>query len=229
MNLSRSLLVVVLSAAALARAADAPPKSAPCCVEKPAAPAPCCAEKPVVKTPPCCAEVKSAPFSRDSLYQLDATFVDDAGRPVSLGDLRGRPVILTLFFSSCGYACPLLLGDMMRIRAGLTPEVRERARLVLVSFDVRRDTPEKLAAFRQQRQLDAGYLLLHAEAAGVSELAALLGVKYKEEADGSFAHSNVITVLNPAGEIVHQRLGLRDGLAEAAAAVMLASQTEATP
>jgi protein SCO1/2 len=169
------------------------------------------------------------PFQPRLALPARRPFVDDSGRPVSLGDLRGRPVILTLFFSSCGYACPLLLGDMMRIRAGLTPEVRDRARLVLVSFDVRRDTPEKLAAFRQQRQLDDGYVLLHADAAGVSELAALLGVKYKEEADGNFAHSNVITVLNPAGEIVHQRLGLRDGLAEAAAAVMLAAQPRVTP
>jgi len=36
-------------------------------------------------------------------------------------------------------------------------------------------------------------------------------------------------VLNPAGEIVHQRLGLRDGLAEATSAVVLASNSIASP
>jgi len=192
-------------------------------------PAPCCEEKPAV-THASHGDVEKSPgFSRDSLYQMEATFVDDSGRSFTLGELRGRPVMLTLFFSSCGYACPLLLGDLQRIRAALPAEVRATTRLVLVSFDVRRDTPEALAAFRKQRNLDDGFILLHAEAAGVSELAALLGVKYKEEADGNFAHSNVITVLNPAGEIVHQRLGLRDGLAEATSAVVLASNSIASP
>jgi len=36
----------------------------------------------------------------------------------------------------------------------------------------------------------------------------LLGVKYKEEATGQFAHSNIITVLNADGEIVEQLVGL---------------------
>ena len=56
------------------------------------------------------------------------------------------------------------------------------------------------------------------------ELAALLGVKYKQEADGAFSHSNLITILNPQGEIVHQRTGLQSGLDEAAAAVAAAAR-----
>jgi hypothetical protein len=42
----------------------------------------------------------------------------------------------------------------------------------------------------------------------VLELAALLRVKYKEEATGQFGHANLITVLNANGEIVHQFVGL---------------------
>jgi protein SCO1/2 len=40
------------------------------------------------------------------------------------------------------------------------------------------------------------------------ELAALLGVNYRKDASGQFAHSNLITVLNGAGEIVFQQPGL---------------------
>ena len=40
------------------------------------------------------------------------------------------------------------------------------------------------------------------------ELAALLGVNYRKDARGHYAHSNILTVLNPGGEIVHQQLGL---------------------
>ena len=37
----------------------------------------------------------------------------------------------------------------------------------------------------------------------------LLGVKYQKLAQGQFAHSNLITVLNAEGEITFQREGLK--------------------
>lgn len=184
----------------------------------------CCKEKPVEKKPACCAAMSSAPFSAGSIYQADGTFAADTGKAFRLGELRGRPVILTMFFASCGYACPLLVSDMQAIRAKLPTEVRERAAFVLVSFDVKRDTPAALATYRAQRDLDGGWTLLHGDDDAVRELAALLGVKYKHEADGSFAHSNLITILNGEGEIVHQRTGLKGGLDEATAAVVEAAK-----
>jgi protein SCO1/2 len=226
---------------------------AACCVEKSAAPAACCAEKakpaaccaqvekptpaaccpveePVAKKPDaCCAEIENPEskiqnFSSESLYQLEVGFTDDSGRPFTLGSLRGRPVVLTMFFASCGYACPLLLTDMQAIRAKLPVEIRDQAALVLVSFDVARDTPAALAQYRTERQLDAQWTLLHGDDDAVRELAALLGVKYKQEADGQFAHSNLITILNAGGEVVHQRNGLRGGLDETAQAIVAAAR-----
>ena len=127
-----------------------------------------------------------------------------------------------MFFASCGYACPLLVTDMQAIRAQLPAAVREKAVFVLVSFDVARDTPEALHNYRTQRGLDAGWTLLHGADDAVRELAALLGVKYKQEADGMFSHSNLITILNAEGEVVHQRSGLRGGLVETAHALAAA-------
>lgn len=183
--------------------------------------------EPAAATPPaaataadtCCAPLANAPFSKDSIYQADAVFTDDAGKTVRLGDLRGRPVVLTMFFASCGYACPLLVSDMQAIRAKLPPATRDRAAFVLVSFDVKRDTPAALADYRAKRGLDGQWVLLHGDDDSVRELAALLGVKYKQETDGMFSHSNQIAILNGQGEIVHQRTGLKGGLDEAAAAV----------
>ena len=171
----------------------------------------------------CCTEQAAGTFTKASLYQSDARFTDDAGRPVALGSLRGRPVVLTMFYSSCGYACPLLVSDMARIRELLPTGLRDEVAFVLVSFDVARDTPPVLRAYRETRHLDAQWFLLHGADADVRELAALLGVKYKQEADGNFAHSNLLTVLNREGEVVHQRTGLKDGHAEAAAALVHAN------
>ena len=46
------------------------------------------------------------------------------------------------------------------------------------------------------------------------ELAALLGVKFKREAGGQFAHSNLITVLDERGEIIQQVVGLNQDINE---------------
>jgi protein SCO1 len=236
---------------AACRCAGGDEKEAACCAEKPAAPAACCAEKakpaacctqaeapkpaaccpveePVAPKPDaCCEETKTAgtaAFSPESLYQLEVGFTDDRGRPFTLGTLRGRPVVLTMFFASCGYACPLLLTDMQAIRARLPAAIRDQAALVLVSFDVARDTPAALAQYRADRHLDAQWTLLRGDDDAVRELAALLGVKFKQEADGQFAHSNLITILNAEGEVVHQRNGLRGGLDETAQAIVAASR-----
>jgi protein SCO1/2 len=167
----------------------------------------------------CCAAMAATPFTKNSLYQAEAAFTTDAGRAFTLGELRGRPVVLTMFFASCGYACPLLVTDMQAIQGRLSAEVRARTMFVLVSFDVARDTPAALAKYRSERGLDGQWILLHGGDDAVRELAALLGVKYQQEADGMFSHSNLITILNPQGEIVHQRVGLKGGHAEAAAAL----------
>lgn len=211
-TVNSKLALLFLLATRLALAAETP--------AKPAAAAACahCQEAPAATSP------AGAAFSKESIYQLDARFTDDSGRAVTLGELRGRPVVLDMFFASCGYACPLLVTDMQAIRAQLPAGIRDRAAFVLVSFDVAHDTPAALAQYRAQRSLDGQWTLLHGNDDAVRELAALLGVKYKQEADGAFSHSNILTILNTQGEIVHQRIGLKGGLDEAAAALAAAAK-----
>jgi protein SCO1 len=206
-NITPLLLIPGLLLAHGAAAAAAPQKDGACA---------CCKAESADPSP--------GTYTSTSLYQLDASFTDDSGKVVTLGSLRGHPVVLTLFFTSCGYACPLQVTDMQKIRAKLPPGVRERAGFVLVSFDVARDTPSNLAQYRVQRSLGSQWMLLHGDSDGIRELAALLGVKYRQESDGSFSHSNIITVLNPQGEITYQRLGLNGGVDEAVSALVAASR-----
>lgn len=183
--------------------------------------------------PPCCAggctgeTVPTAAFSTRSIYQLDSHWTDDAGRPVQLAELRGHPVVLAMFFTNCAYACPVIVHDMQAIREALPAGVRARTRFVLVSFDAERDTPDALKAYRTRMQLGRdAWTLLHGDPDGVRDLAMVLGVKYKQDARGQFAHSNLITVLNPEGEIAFQRSGLDGGLGEATHAVTRAAGHE---
>lgn len=179
--------------------------------------------KPAAKSdlPPCCrAQLDLGKPTDKSLYLLDSKWTSDIGKTVPLSVLRGRPQVVAMFFTHCEYACPIIVNDMRKLEAALLANVRAKTDFLLVSFDAKRDTAATLAAFRKKENLPiASWTLLRGAEDDVRELAALLGVKYKQEADGAFAHSNLITILNPEGEVVHQRIGLQGGLPEAAAAL----------
>lgn len=171
----------------------------------------CCVTKAV---PACCAKVEpAAPFRDKSLYQTVATWTTDANKPVKLAALKGRPQVVVMFFASCQYACPALVNDLKRIEAALPAKSRGNVGFTLVTFDTERDTPAALAEYRAIRQLpDSTWTLLHGGSDDVLELAALLGVKFKKDANGQFAHSNLITILNSEGEIVFQQTGLNQSI-----------------
>jgi len=174
----------------------------------------------------CCAVAPKAEvaLSGRSIYQVEAEFTNDAGERMTLAALRGRPVVLAMFFANCTYACPLLVSDMARLRAALPEGLREDVQLVLVSFDAERDTPEALKAYRERVGLDAQWTLLHGSAESVQELAMVLGVKYKREASGEYAHSNLLTVLDRGGEVVKRVEGLQQPVAAAARALTIAAK-----
>ncbi|MEY4941439.1 MAG: hypothetical protein RIQ93_3174 [Verrucomicrobiota bacterium] len=205
------LLALICSFAFPAGAAETP--KPPCCA--PSQPA----------AAPCCAELKSAaPLPTRSLYQLETNWTTDAGATLPLASLRGQPVLIAMFFAQCEYACPMLVADLQRVRSSLPAEVRARTRIVLASFDTVRDTPAALRAYRERLKLDDAWTLLRGETTAVQELAMLLGVKFKQEATGQFAHSNLITLLTVDGEVAHQRQGLQGDVSELARAVEIAAK-----
>lgn len=170
-----------------------------------------CATKQTEKDlPPCCRTIAAPTHYTDkSVYQVDSTWTSDAGKTVKLGILRGKPQIVAMFFASCQFTCPLTVNDMKNIEAALPENVRTNVGFALVSFDSQRDTPVALKNYRATRGLNAiSWTLLRGAPDDVRELAALLGVIYKRDANGDFAHSNLITVLNAEGEIVFQKPGV---------------------
>jgi protein SCO1/2 len=167
----------------------------------------------------CCAAKEDAGlvpvYTDKSLYQVQSKWTTDDGKAIKLGDLAGQPQVVLMFFSRCTSACPILLNDLKRISAALTPEQRAQVGFTLVSFDTERDTPAALAAYRQAWDLPAkSWTLFSGQPEDTLELALLLGVKYKKDAAGQFAHSNVITVLDAQGQIVHQQTGLNGDIIE---------------
>lgn len=189
----------------------------------------CCCAAPTAEATSTTSAKTETPLSVRSLYQLDATWTDDTGASRQLREFRGRPVAIALIFTSCGQVCPGTVAEMLNLQTALTPEQRSRAAFVLVTIDPSHDTTAELRSYRERMQLDGNWTLLRGDAAAVRELAALLDVRYRPEANGQFAHSNLITVLDVGGEVVAQRVGFNQNLAPLARALTGLAPVSATP
>lgn len=135
-----------------------------------------------------------------SLYDLELKLTDQHGAEIQLDAFRGHPVIISMFYASCPFACPTLISDIQRFDKSLDEATRARLRVLLVSIDPERDTPENLRALAARHQLDTTrYRLASAPDGAVRELAAALGFKYRKLEGGAFNHSSLITLLDPRG------------------------------
>jgi protein SCO1 len=134
-----------------------------------------------------------------SIYNLESTWTK----------LQGKVQLVAMIYTGCAYACPRIIADLNIIEKALQKYNHEELGVVLVSMDPDRDTPAKLREFAANNHLDTDrWKLLTSPPDNILELAVLLNVKYKKQLNGDIGHSNIITVLNLQGEIVHQQEGL---------------------
>lgn len=139
----------------------------------------------------------------DSLYQLELALTDQSGRSVRFDEAAKGPAMISMFYASCPHTCPILITSIKLIEQQIAPEERNGVRVLLVSFDPERDTPEKLAELaRQHNVVDPRWTFAQPAAADVRLLAAALDVRYRKLPDGEFNHSAVITLLDRDGRPV---------------------------
>ena len=152
----------------------------------------------------------------ESIYQLAGALRDQTGASARLDVFRGHPVLVSMFYASCPDACPLLIEEIRQLESTLPAPVRADLRILLVSLDPARDTPEALAHLARARGIGSErWRLLTAEDDVIREVAAVLGVKFRRLPDGTINHSTVITLLDRTG-----RIDLRiDGLGQPNAAL----------
>lgn len=136
----------------------------------------------------------------ESLYQLQLQLTDQSGNQVGLDTFRGQPVLISMFYGSCPYVCPLTINTIQKTEQALDPAIRKGLRVLLVSLDSEQDTPAKLAEVAIRQNVDTSrWKLARAEAADVRKLAAVLGVRFRKLPDGEFNHSTVIALLDADG------------------------------
>ncbi|MEZ4287743.1 MAG: SCO family protein [Polyangiales bacterium] len=153
--------------------------------------------------------MKASQASEQSVYLLESSWEDARGGAYTLVESKGQPTVVLMFYGTCEAVCPILIEDMKKIEAALSDEEREQTRFVLVSFDPENDTLPKLEALAKKRELNPRrWHVLRGDDAQVRELAAVLGVRYRKTGDGQFSHSNLITLLDRDGVVVHQTEGI---------------------
>ena len=147
--------------------------------------------------------VAAADVPADSIFRVDAPMTDAQSRRFVLGDRRGQPQVVTMFYTSCAFTCPMLIDGIKGVRAELDAGERARLAVTLVTLDPARDTPAKLAKTVRQRDLDPpAWTLAAPSPRDVPLLAGLLGIRYRALANGDFNHTAALVLIDAEGRIV---------------------------
>lgn len=163
---------------------------------------------------------------------LDATFRDETGREVRLGDYfkAGKPIILSLVY----YECPMLCNQVLNGQVGMMDALRFNAgreyEAVTVSFDAR-ETPQVAAAKKAtyikrygRAGAEAGWHFLTGDEANIRRLADAVGFRYVwDEQSQQFAHASAVMVLTPEGKLSHYFYGIEYGPKDVRLALVEAS------
>lgn len=148
-------------------------------------------------------------ISDESIFNLTSDWHTQNNDTIQLVDLKGKVLVVVMIYTSCQVACPRLVADMRNIESQMPKDKLNDLNFVLVSIDPAVDTPARLKAFAIENKMDAPHwTFLQGTPSSVQEFANVLAVKYKQIAPMNFSHSNIISVFNREGELLHQQEGL---------------------
>jgi protein SCO1/2 len=135
-------------------------------------------------------------------------FTTAAGAPLAIESLRGRPLVLSLVYTSCYHVCSgltLHLRDSVKVaRDALGP----RSFTVLtIGFDTPNDTPERMRQYARERGVDVpGWTFASTDSTNMQRLAQAVGFTYLPSPKG-FDHVTQTTIIDANGRVVRQVYG----------------------
>ena len=142
---------------------------------------------------------------------LDAyTLRDIDGQPFDLAPLRGKPLVVSMIYTSCHHICPAITRNL-----GATIDVAQEAlgedsfAVVTVGFDWRVDTPERMREFATRLGVRnvPNWHFLATDAQVIDDLSENLGFLFYPSAKG-FDHLAQATVIDADGRIYRQVYGV---------------------
>jgi protein SCO1/2 len=133
---------------------------------------------------------------------------DSKGEPLPLEVYRGRPLVVSLVYTSCSSVCPVTTQHVLQAVRKARQVVGTDAFAVLtLGFDARRDTPAQLDAFARIQGIDlSDWRLASADAGTIEALLGDLGFSF-DAAAGGFEHITQTTILDADGRVYRQVYG----------------------
>lgn len=139
----------------------------------------------------------------------DLSFTDERGNTVRLADYRGKPLVISMIFTSCYHICPTTTQRLDKVVSEARDVLGDDAFEVLtVGFDTLRDTPPMMAQFRRQQDVDyPRWRFVATDRETVAALAADLGFQFVKAGSG-FDHLIQTSVVGPTGRVERQVYGM---------------------
>lgn len=138
----------------------------------------------------------------------DYDFVDADGHAVKMADFRGKPLVISIIYTSCDHTCPTTTQNLARAVAAARRAVGgDRFSVISVGFDSVHDTPAMLAGFARQQDVHfANWRFLSADADTIARLTDSVGFTFYTSSRG-FDHIDQMTLVDSDGRIYRQVYG----------------------
>lgn len=162
----------------------------------------------------------AASYDRDAALQISQAAIGNAlgdhvltnpdGDAVRLSDYRGKPLLISMIFTSCHHICPTTTKNIDTATLAAAEALgAESFEIVSIGFDTKKDTPEAMRAFAREQGIDAdNWQFLSATANTVDALSHDLGFQFFPSPRG-FDHLNQLTIIDRDGKVYSQVYGMR--------------------
>jgi protein SCO1 len=137
----------------------------------------------------------------------DISFVDQFGNERTLASLRGRHVLLHVFYGSCLAVCPIVVEEVHDVYSNLAAEQRDKLTILSLSVDSAQDTTERLLDLWRSKGSFAGWIMAQPASASIDRVWQEFGIWVFARSDGTINHSTDIFLIDPSGRIVRVYAG----------------------
>lgn len=138
----------------------------------------------------------------------DHVLTDSRGQTVNLAQYRGRPLLISMIFTSCHHVCPAITQHLgFAVRSAREALGDDSFQVVTVGFDTAVDTPEAMRLFAARQDIDdPNWTFLSGSAETMQVLVDDVGFVHFPSPRG-FDHINQVTVVDADGVIYRQVYG----------------------
>lgn len=137
------------------------------------------------------------------------SFLDRTGKAVSLHDFAGKPLIISMVFTSCHHVCPTTTKHLDQAAEAAREVLGEVSfNIVTIGFDTAKDSPDAMAAFAKAQGIDAdGWRFLSSTRETIAALSEQTGFIFFPSPRG-FDHINQLTILDRNSTVYAQVYGV---------------------